>query len=167
MEQSILGIIRKDSTEDALPFTQLSPDLSRSSRALKVWFTLQEHGTLKIGKKIADNCDQAQYFLSLLEKSNHTIDIIRPVTLNIVNFRFEPAELDTTNYELIDNFNINLADDMQLSGVAFPSTSRIRDRSYIRVCIVSHRSTHEDVDIFVETLLKLYEIRLAKSQQTN
>lgn len=167
MEQSILAIVRKDSTNDALPFTQLSPDLSRSCRALKVWFTLQEHGIIKLGKKIADNCEQTQYFVSLLEKHEDIIRIIRPITLNVVNFRLEPNELDKTDYELIDTFNTNLADDMQHSGIVYPSTNRIQNRLYIRVCIVSHRSTYEDVEIFVETMLKLYQIRLEKSQQKN
>lgn len=167
MEQSILATVRKDSTNDALPFAQLSPDLSRSCRALKVWFTFQEHGAIKLGRKMADNCEQAQYLVSLLEKHEHIIRIIRPVTLNVVNFRLEPDELDKADHELIDAFNTNLADDMQLSGIVYPSTSRIRDRLYIRVCIVSHRSIHEDVDIFVETMLKLYQLRLESSHQQN
>ncbi|CAF3833663.1 unnamed protein product [Rotaria sp. Silwood1] len=165
MEQSILAIVRKDLTNDALPFAQLSPELSRSCRARKVWFTLQEHGTIKLGKKIADNCEQAQYLASLLGKYEYIIRIIRPITLNVVNFRFEPDALDKADHELIDMFNTNLADDMQRSGIVYPSTSRIRNRLYIRVCIVSHRSTREDVDIFVETTMKLYQIRLGISQQ--
>ncbi|UJR06671.1 hypothetical protein I4U23_010957 [Adineta vaga] len=159
MKQSILAIVRKDPTNDALPFTQLSPELSRSCRAL------QEHGFIKKGKMIADNCQQTQYLVSLLEKYKQIIRIIYPVTLNVDNFRLEPDELNKNNHELIVIFNINLSDDMQRSGIVYSSTSRIRNRLYIRVCIVSHRSTQESVDIFVKTLMKLYQIRLGKRMQ--
>ena len=52
---------------------------------------------MKLGEKIAENCQQAQYLASLLRKYEHFIRIIRPVTLNIVNFRLEPEELDKSN----------------------------------------------------------------------
>jgi glutamate/tyrosine decarboxylase-like PLP-dependent enzyme len=141
-------------------FYNLGPELSRSFRALKVWFTIKEHGIVKLGQKIADNCEQAQYFLSLLEKHEHMIRIVRPISLNTVNFRFEPEELDKTDYELIDLFNDQLLVDIHASGIAIPSSTRIRNRVYIRICIVSHRSTYEDFDIFIEALLKLCRTRV-------
>ena len=141
-------------------FNNLGPELSRSFRALKVWFTFKEHGLIKLGKKIAENCEQAQYFVSLLEKHADLIRIVRPVTLNIVNFRFEPKVLGEANVEMIDTFNNELVADMQLSGIAVPSTSYINKKLYIRVCIVSHRTTLEDFHIFLDNLLDMYRIRI-------
>ena len=138
----------------------LGLETSRSFRALKVWFLLKEHGIVKLGEKIAENCEQIQYLLSLLEKYEHIIRIIRPVSLNIINFRFEPQEFDKNNDELIDHFNNQLLADIHASGFGFPSSTRIKDRFYIRLCNVNHRSVREDFNIFVNTLLKLYENRL-------
>jgi glutamate/tyrosine decarboxylase-like PLP-dependent enzyme len=90
---------------------------------LKVWFTLKEHDILKLGQKIAENCEQAQYLVYLLEKHAHLISIVRPVILNIVNFRSEPKEFDEKNVEIIDALNNDLVADMQLSGIALPSTT--------------------------------------------
>jgi glutamate/tyrosine decarboxylase-like PLP-dependent enzyme len=67
-------------------FADFGPEITRTFRGLKVWFTLKEHGTAKLGQKIAENCEQAQYLVSLLEKHDHLIHIVRPVPLNIVNF---------------------------------------------------------------------------------
>ncbi len=149
-------------------FCDLGIELSRSFHALKVWFTLKEHGTIKLGQKIAENCQQAQYLASLLEKHQHFIHIIRPVTLNIVNFRLEPEELDKSNSKFIDTFNNELLADIQLSGIAVATSTRIHGRLYIRVCIISHRSILEDFNIFVDNLLSLYRIRLQNlNQPTN
>ncbi len=145
----------------------LGPEASRSSRALKVWFTLKEHGTIKLGEKIAENCEQAQYLASLLEKYNGLIRTVRPISLNIVNFRFEPNEFVNANSQIIDDFNNELVADIQLSGIAVPSTTRIGGRLHIRVAIVSHRCTLEDFDIFVETVLSLYRVRLQLATQNN
>lgn len=160
VHQSYLVTAERGCAGDEPWYCELGTELSRPFRALKVWFTLKEHGTTKLGQKIAENCEQAQYLASLLEKYQDFIRVIRPVTLNIVNFRVEPEELDKSNVELIDTFNNELLADIQISGIAVASTTRIHGKLYIRVCIVSHRSILEDFDIFVNNLLKLYRIRL-------
>jgi len=165
VHQSYLANTERGCAGDKPWFCDLGIELSRPFRALKVWVTLKEHGTIKLGQKIADNCQQAQYLASLLEKYKHFIRIIRPVTLNIVNFRLEPEELDKSNPELIDTFNNELIADVQLSGIAVATTTRIYGRLYIRACIISHRSILEDFDIFVDNLLKLYRIRLQNLNQ--
>lgn len=129
----------------------LGIQLSRSFRALKVWFPLKEYSIIKLGEKFAENCEQTQYLLSLLDKYEH---IIRPVSLNIISFRLEPEEFDKVNDEQLDTFNSQLLVDMYASGFAFPSSTRINERFYIRVCNIKHRSVREDFGIFVNTLLK-------------
>ncbi|CAF2732089.1 unnamed protein product [Rotaria sp. Silwood2] len=158
--QSYLLKFERGITGDAPWPNSLGPEMSRSFRALKVWFTLKEHGMKKLGEKIAENCEQAQYLVSLLEKHNSFVRIARPVVLSIVNFRFEPNELSKANPEVIDDFNNELMADIQVSGVAAPSTTRIAQRLYIRVAITSHRCNLQDFDLFVETLMKFYHSRL-------
>jgi aromatic-L-amino-acid decarboxylase len=158
--QAILARSKRGFPGDELWFCDLGPELSRAFRALKVWFTLKEHGTVKLGQKIADNCEQIQYLVSLLEKHEQIIRIVRPVSLNIVNFRFEPEQLQKANHELVDKFNDELVMDIQTSGIALLSTTRIQKLLYIRVCIVSHRTILKDFDVFMGTLLNLYQTRI-------
>jgi len=160
VDQTYLDVTDRGCSTDKPWFCAFGPELSRPFRALKVWSTLKEHGTVKLGEKIGENCQQAQYLVSLLEKHDGIIRIIRPITLNIVNFRFEPNELGNVGAETLDIFNDELVADIQVSGIAVPSTTRIQQRLYIRVAIVSHRSTLDDFDIFIKTLLNLYQIRL-------
>jgi aromatic-L-amino-acid/L-tryptophan decarboxylase len=157
VHQSYLASNERGCAGDKPWFCDLGIDLSRSFRALKVWFTLKEHGLVRLGEKIAENCQQAQYLASILEQHQPMIEVLRPVTLNIVNFRMRPVDL---NDELTDQFNADLLADVQLSGVAVASTTRLDGRLFIRVCIVSHRCTLEDFDIFLEHLLSLQDVRL-------
>ncbi|CAF1210702.1 unnamed protein product [Adineta ricciae] len=165
VHQTYLTKTIRDFEPDDLWFCDLGPELSRSFRALKVWFTFKEHGIGKLGQKIADNCEQAQYFARLLEKHADIIHVLRPITLNIVNFRVIPKELDGDDHEVIDQFNADLTQDVQMSGVAIPSTSRIGNRLHIRICVVSHRCVYEDFDSLVTSLLKLTQQRLAKMKE--
>ena len=160
VHQSYLNDTERGCAGDNPWYCELGIELSRSFRALKVWVTLKEHGFKKLGQKIADNCEQAQYLASLLKKHEDFIHVINPVTLNIVNLRIDPKELKKFRDEFIDDFNNEILSDIQLSGIAVASTTRIYKRLYIRVCINSHRSIREDFDIFVDNLLSLYRIRL-------
>lgn len=148
-------------------FFNMGLELSRPFRALKVWFTLKEHGVIKLGRKIADNCAQAQYLVSLLEKHPHSIRILRPSSLNIVNFRFEPEELNTADDLLMNSFNEELLKHIHLSGIAVPSSTFIQNRFYIRVCFVNHRTVLQDVDLFFKTILDFSENLLDKILMKN
>lgn len=163
VHQSYLANTERGCAGDKPWFCDLGTELSRSFRALKVWVTLKEHGIVRLGQKIADNCEQAQYLASLLEKHPALIRVHRPVSLNIVNFRLEPTELQKFGDEYLDTFNNDVLADVQISGVAVASTTRIHARLYIRVCIVSHRCTWKDFDLFVDQLLSMHEIRLRTS----
>ena len=118
VDQSYLAETDRGCSSDKPWFCEFGPELSRPFRALRVWSTLKEHGTIKLGKKISENCEQAQYLVSLLEKHDNIIRIIRPITLNIVNFRFEPNELEHVDAETLDVFNDELVADIQVSGIA-------------------------------------------------
>lgn len=160
LHQSYLSRSIRSFPGDDVWFCDLGPDLSRSFRALKVWCTLKEHGTERLGRKIAENCEQSQYLVSLLDKHSDIIHIFRPVLLNIVNFRFEPEEVDKSDDKWIEMFNKELVLDIQLSGIAFVSTTRIHNRLYIRMCIISHRTTLPDFDLFMEALIDLYQKKI-------
>ena len=65
--------------------------LTRSFRALKVWMSLKEHGIEKYGRLIAQNVAQARYLAELVE-ATPDLELLAPVDLNIVCFRFNPGD---------------------------------------------------------------------------
>ncbi|MBV9271149.1 MAG: hypothetical protein JO165_08645, partial [Candidatus Eremiobacteraeota bacterium] len=48
-------------------FADFGIDLSRGFRALKIWFTIKEHGAKRLAAAIERNCEQAHYLANLIE----------------------------------------------------------------------------------------------------
>ncbi len=131
-------------------FCDRGPELSRSFRALNVWWTLREHGLRRLGEKIRDNCRQAQYLADRIA-AHPALSLAAPVSLNIVCFRYvgDGTLTDTA----LDDLQGAIAAAVQLSGVAAPSTTRLMGRTVLRVAITNHRSRLDDFDCFVTAVL--------------
>jgi glutamate/tyrosine decarboxylase-like PLP-dependent enzyme len=125
------------------------PDLSRGFRALKTWFTIQVYGAEKLGQVITNTCHLAQYLKGLIEKTPQ-LELLAPVTLNIVCFRYRSDDSDRLNADLVVR--------LQESGICAPSTTRVNRRLAIRVAIVNHRTTQADIDALLQATLALGEM---------
>ncbi len=121
------------------------PDLSRGFRALKTWFTLRVYGTEQLGAAIARSCAVARHLAARIA-AEPRLELLAPVQLNIVCFRYRGADPDA--------LNAAIAADVQESGVAAPSTTRIGGRLAIRAAIFNHRTDERDVDALVEAVLR-------------
>jgi glutamate/tyrosine decarboxylase-like PLP-dependent enzyme len=98
---------------------------------------------------IEQNCDQARYLRDLV-LSQPELELVAPAPLNIVCFRFRHAGLAP---QALDHLNETIVTDLQRSGVAAPSTTRIRGHLAIRVNITNHRTRYADLDLLVESIL--------------
>jgi glutamate/tyrosine decarboxylase-like PLP-dependent enzyme len=126
----------------------LGPELSRGFRALKVWFTLQEHGTRALGDAIARNCKQAQSLAAQIA-TRPMLRLMAPVPLQIVCCRYAPLGLDEA---ATDTLNAELVATLQRRGIAAPSTCRIGNRLSIRVNITNHRTRDADLTLLVQAI---------------
>jgi glutamate/tyrosine decarboxylase-like PLP-dependent enzyme len=124
--------------------SDFGPDLSRGFRALKVWFTLKVLGTERLGAAISRSCALARYLEGRI-KSTPELELMAPVELNIVCFRYRAEDSDRVNAEI--------AIRLQESGVVAPSTTRIEGRTAIRAAIVNHRTSRAEMDALVEGTL--------------
>lgn len=140
-------------------FCEYGPELSRGFRALKVWFHLKEHGIERIAEKIEDNCNQAVY-LGELVKANAHLELATPVSLNICCFRFIAPNMSDDE---LSELNKEIVIDIQESGIAIPSTTKLRGILNIRINITNHRTTLQDFDILVDAVVKMGQARLAKA----
>ncbi len=130
-------------------FCEYGPELSRGFRALKVWFTLKEHGTRRLARKIEDNCRQARTLASLV--ADHALlELMAPVPLNIVCFRFAPPGATA---KTLDRINGEIVAELQESGVAAPSTTRLKGALVIRANITNHRCRREDLDALMAAVV--------------
>lgn len=156
--QSLAYLSREDRglAADAPWFCDFGPDLSRGFRALKAWFTLAGFGTEGLGNVVAQSCAVAQYLASRVV-ATPGLTLLAPVTLNIVCFRVDMPDVGD-----LDTLNAELVKDLQESGIAAPSTTRIHGKLAIRAAIVNHRTTKEDADIMLAGLADMVQARLGR-----
>jgi aromatic-L-amino-acid decarboxylase len=122
------------------------PDLSRGFRALKVWFTLKTLGADAIGASIARSCDLARTLAALIDRAPE-LELLAPVQLNIVCFRYRCAEADRVNAAIVA--------DLQEAGRVAPSVTRIGGRVAIRAALFNHRTDLSDIEALVSGCLAL------------
>jgi glutamate/tyrosine decarboxylase-like PLP-dependent enzyme len=112
---------------------------------------IKEHGAAKLGRLIGQNVAQARHLAALVERSGE-LELMAPVALNIVCFRYRAANRAV---EAQDALNQELLIRLQESGVAAPSYTRIGGRYALRAAITNHRSRHEDFDAMVTEVLRI------------
>lgn len=127
------------------------PDLSRGFRALKAWFTIQVYGAEQLGQMIAHTCELAQYLKARVEQESR-LELLAPVNLNIVCFRYRPL-VGAHNDLPLDDLNRDIVFALQESGIAAPSTTSVNGALAIRAALVNHRTTRLDIDSMITATL--------------
>jgi glutamate/tyrosine decarboxylase-like PLP-dependent enzyme len=132
-------------------FSEYGLQLSRRFRALKVWMSVMEHGADRFGEMIDRNIRQAEYLESLV-KENQFLEMMAPVGLDIVCFRYNPG-----GYELDDLNELNKEIKLQIEerAIALPGYTTLSGKFCIRVAISNHRSTDKDFAVLVESILNI------------
>ena len=132
-------------------FNDYGLQLSRQFRALKVWMSVKEHGLDRFGRMIARNVEQAHYFAQLVE-NDPTLELMAPVGMDIVCFRFNPGGLDT---EQLNALNKEILMQLHEQGIAAPSYTTLQERYCLRIAIANHRSRQEDFDLLAREVVRI------------
>lgn len=131
-------------------FADKGVQLSRSFRALKVWMSLKEQGGDKLGRLIQQNIDQAKYLEGLVG-DNGSLELLAPVPLNIVCFRYRDCDLDDVDW---NGVNEEVLLRIQESGSAVPSQTILQGKFAIRVAITNHRTQRKDLDQLAKDVVR-------------
>jgi glutamate/tyrosine decarboxylase-like PLP-dependent enzyme len=135
-----------------LPFAERGVDLTRGFKALKVWMSLTAHGTAHLAAVIEQNVRQARQLAKRIEQ-HAELELMAPVPLNIVCFRYAPR--DRRDDPALDAVNEEILLRLQEQGIAVPSGTRIGGRYVIRVANVNHRSRAADFEALVDAVVEL------------
>ncbi|MFW6079354.1 MAG: pyridoxal phosphate-dependent decarboxylase family protein [Gemmatimonadota bacterium] len=139
-------------------FADRGLQLTRATRAVKIWLSLQTFGVDAFRATI-DRCfDLALHAQRRIEDSP-TLELLSPARFGIVCFRRRPADTgevgrsaDPTTEERLDRINESLVERLSRSGVGMISSTRLDGRYALRLCILNHRSRVEDVDRVLDWL---------------
>ncbi len=132
-------------------FSDYGLQLTRQFRALKVWMSIKEHGLDRFGRMMERNVEQAHYLGALIEAAAR-LELMAPIGLDIVCFRFNPGGLSA---ERLERLNRDILIQLQERGIAAPSYTTLDGNYCLRVAIANHRSRNEDFDLLVEQVLQI------------
>jgi aromatic-L-amino-acid decarboxylase len=141
-------------------FSDYGLQLSRQFRALKVWMSVKEHGLDRFGRMIARNVEQAHYFGQLVE-SEPSMELLAPIGLDIVCFRFNQGGLDD---EQLNALNKEILMQLHEQGIAAPSYTTLQGRYCLRIAIANHRSRQEDFDLLAREVVRIGSELVAQQQ---
>lgn len=151
LKASYLPEATRGVTAGGLPFGDRGIDLTRGFKALKVWMSMKAHGVRALAGLIEQNVRQAQYLARLID-SEQDLELLAPVPLNVVCFRYAPAGVAE---EKLNALNQEILLRLQEEGIAVPSATEIRGRYAIRVAIANHRTRLEDFDLLVRSVIRI------------
>jgi aromatic-L-amino-acid/L-tryptophan decarboxylase len=133
------------------PNNNYGMELSRGFKALKVWMSIKEHGIDKYKALIRQNIAQA-FYLGHLVTEHPKLELLSPVTMNVVCFRYFKDGLDQ---EQLNHLNKEILMTIHERGIASPSSTILNGSYCIRCAIVNHRSTKADFDALVEAVVEI------------
>jgi glutamate/tyrosine decarboxylase-like PLP-dependent enzyme len=123
-------------------FSDVGIQLSRRSRALKVWFSLQYFGLDAFRATIDRSLDLTELGQRYVEESEQ-LELVVPATLGIFCFRRKPEGVED-EAELME-LNCALVAKLIKSGRGMVSTTMLDGRCVIRCCVLNHSSSEDDL----------------------
>ncbi|MCP4724590.1 MAG: amino acid decarboxylase, partial [bacterium] len=140
--------------EDSVDYKDYGFQLTRASRALKIWFSFRAYGLKRIGGIVDRNISLAKDLHARLENED-CWEILSPTELSIVCFRFIPgSQMDE---ESLNSLQYDILTKLEQSGEAFLTPAVLRGKAGLRICIANHRTTQEDIDFLIGTLRSIGE----------
>jgi glutamate/tyrosine decarboxylase-like PLP-dependent enzyme len=124
-------------------FSEYGFQQTRGFRALKVWMSLQYHGTDGYREMIEREIWLAGRLADAL-RADRDFEVCEPQSLGIVCFRFAPGPLRDERTKL-NALNGAILEKVQLGGEAFLSSTVIGDTFWLRACILNPKTTWTDL----------------------
>jgi aromatic-L-amino-acid/L-tryptophan decarboxylase len=124
-------------------FGERGIQLTRAARAVKIWLSIQYFGLEAFRSAINTAIDltlEAQHYI----EQSDALQLITPARLGIVCFRRKGS----------DHFNEQLQKQLIDDGLAMISSTRVHGNFALRLCILNHRTTRDDVMSVLEWIEK-------------
>jgi aromatic-L-amino-acid/L-tryptophan decarboxylase len=133
---------------DETSFADLGLQLTRTSRALKVWVSIETFGLDAFREAIGRSLELASHAERRIEESE-ALELLVQRSLGIVCFR---RRFDGAGEEQLERLNAALAAKLEASGLGLVSSTQLHGRFALRLCILNHTTSREDVDAVLDFL---------------
>jgi aromatic-L-amino-acid/L-tryptophan decarboxylase len=138
---ALSGVYLRDTGGGEVNFRDRSVQLTRTSRALKLWLSIRIFGLAAFRDAVAHGIALAEHAEAVL-RSRPGWDVVSPAQLAIVCFRRDGDDAHQTA----------IAEAMVRDGFAAPSTTELDGRVALRMCTINPRTTFEDVERTIERM---------------
>lgn len=136
-----------EGNESEINFYDYGIQLTRRFRALKFYMSIKTYGLETFKEAISYNIDLAEKTEDILRKSKNW-EIVSPATLAIINFRYNPLDLNLSD-EKLDKLNQEISARVVASKEALLVTTILQNQIVIRMCLINPKTT---LDHIKETL---------------
>jgi aromatic-L-amino-acid decarboxylase len=128
--------------------------LGRRFRALKLWMIIRSLGTERIANTLKEQMSYAQRLGEII-RHNPNFELLAPIPFSTLVFRFTPPELKTSSPNTeskLNHINERLLDEVNKTGQAFLSHTKLRGKYSLRLTIGNLKTTWEDVKLTWEII---------------
>jgi glutamate/tyrosine decarboxylase-like PLP-dependent enzyme len=134
------------SLDEASP-SELSPELTRPFRGLRLWLSLKLIGVRAFRASLEEKMLLARYFYDEIQNVEG-IEAGPSPQLSVVAFRCLPKRRDP------DEYNLGVLKAIQRDGRIFISSTRLNGRIWLRLAILCASTHREHIDLTLEVLKK-------------
>lgn len=131
-------------------FADYGEQLTRYSRALKVWLSVRYFGVATIRQAIERGMELARYFERLV-RAEPGLEVMSPARFGVVCFRLRAGGVASP--EELDGLNEQRLAKVVADGRYFISSTRIKGRYALRICVLGFRTTEKELEGVVEAVL--------------
>ena len=118
---------------EVVNFRDWGIQLGRRFRALKLWFVIRSYGVEGLRDRLRAHLALAQDFRSWVDE-DPDFELLAPVQLNTVCFRFRPCDRELSDGEL-DDLNGRIMNEINAEGSIYMTHTRLGGRFALRVSI--------------------------------
>ena len=142
-------------------FADLGLQLSRSVRALKVWISVYTFGMAAFRRAVSKGMElsaRAEEYI----RASADLEALNIASLGIICFRVNPVG-DEADEETLDNINRTVLARMFWDDRAFMSSTMLRGKFALRMCIVNYTTAWDDVRETLEAVERFGKEALSKA----
>lgn len=141
MNPEYLQDVRTQSSE--VNFGDRSLELSRRSRAVKIWMCFRTYGLERIREAVSKGIKLAEFAQEYLQKFNNTWEVVTPAQLGIICFALKNTAADEHKRR---------AKALTDTGYATITVSKLRSRHVFRLCTINPLTTETDIITTIDRL---------------
>lgn len=125
--------------DDLIDFCQVSPELSRAFRGLRVWLPIKVNGVAPFRRNLDEKLDLAEWATEQLKEIDG-IEIVAEPQLSLLAFRLVRPDLDE---DALNRLNLDFLDRINEPGRVLLTGTTLGGKFTLRICVLSFR-THMD-----------------------